>query len=107
MLFGFLITTTEILNIESVMWSSIVIAMIYIFRAIQLKLIKLPMRPLLLIALRGLITILLFISIEPTQTIEMLNRSLIIQVIIVTALVMMIGLMTHKDKEKKVQSQLL
>jgi len=53
----------------------------------------------LFIAPRGLITILLFLAIEPTQNIPLVNKSLIIQVIILTALVMMLGLMTDKSMQ--------
>ena len=55
----------------------------------------------LFIAPRGLITILLFLSIPASQTIEIANNSLIIQVIILTALVMMVGLMSTKNRKKK------
>ena len=101
MLFGYLMNTSEILNQDSLIWSVSIVAAIFSFRFIQLKLSKLPLRPLLLIAPRGLITILLFLAIEPSNTIDLVNKSLIIQVIILTSLIMMIGLMTNK-KEKKV-----
>jgi len=49
---------------------------------------------------RGLITILLFLSIAPIQKISLVNESLLIQVIILTALMMMIGLIASKrDKQ--------
>lgn len=67
-------------------------------RIIQLKFSKLPLRPLLFIAPRGLITILLFLSIEPQQAIPFLDNSLIAQIIILTTIVMMIGLLTNKSK---------
>lgn len=51
------------------------------------------------VAPRGLITILLFLSIEPSQTISLVNKSLIIQVIILSALLMMIGLMVNKPQK--------
>lgn len=40
----------------------------------------------------------LFLSIDPTNTISLVNKSLIIQVIILTALIMMLGLMVNKTK---------
>jgi hypothetical protein len=58
------------------------------------------MFPLLFVAPRGLITILLFLSIDPLSTIPEVNKSLIIQVILLTAVIMMIGLMvTAKQQE--------
>lgn len=96
LLFGFLINTNEILNPDSFLWSVGVVMAIFFLRAIQLRLLKLPFSPLLFIAPRGLITILLFLSIDPSVRIPLVNRSLILQVIVLTALVMMLGLMTNK-----------
>jgi hypothetical protein len=98
LLFGYLIETIEVLNTDTLLWSISIVFFIFAFRTIQLKLSKLPLRPLLFVAPRGLITILLFLSIEPTHTISLVNKSLIIQVIILTALVMMFGLMANKLK---------
>lgn len=96
LLFGYLIETAELLNPDTLQWALAIVFFIFGFRAIQLKLSKLPLKPLLFIAPRGLITILLFLSIEPAQTILFVNNSLIIQVIIMTALLMMVGLMINK-----------
>jgi len=41
---------------------------------------------------------LLFLSIEATQTISLVNKALIIQVIILSAFIMMIGLMANKPQ---------
>lgn len=100
LLFGYLIETTEVLNTDTFLWALGIVISIFILRAVQLKLSKLPLQPLLFVAPRGLITILLFLSIDPTQTISFVNKSLIIQVIILTALVMMIGLMTNKSQRQ-------
>jgi Kef-type K+ transport system membrane component KefB len=98
LLFGYLIETSEVLNTDTFIWALAIVFFIFIFRAIQLKLSKLPLLPLLFVAPRGLITILLFISIEPTHTISLVNNSLIIQVIILSALMMMFGLMATKQQ---------
>lgn len=98
LLFGYLIETAEVLNTDTLVWAVGTVFFIFVFRAIQLKLSDLPLRPLLFVAPRGLITILLFLSIEPTDVIPLVNKSLIIQVIILTALLMMIGLMPGKSK---------
>lgn len=102
LLFGYLIETSEVLNLDTLIWAVAIVFSIFLFRIIQLKLSKLPLQPLLFVAPRGLITILLFISIEPSQSIALVNKSLIIQVIILTALVMMFGLMFNKTEKKKV-----
>lgn len=98
LLFGYLIETSEVLNADTFIWAIAIVFFIFAFRLIQLKLSKLPLQPLLFVAPRGLITILLFLSIEPTHTISLVNKSLIIQVIILTALLMMIGLMAYKPQ---------
>jgi hypothetical protein len=97
LLFGFLIDTRELLNTETLSWAGIIVASIFLFRFVQLKFINLPVSPLLFIAPRGLITILLFLAVLPPHSIDIVNKPLIIQVIILTALVMMIGLMTVKS----------
>jgi len=100
LLFGYLLETSEILDTSTLIWSLVIVFVIFSFRTIQLKLSRLPLRPLLFIAPRGLITILLFLSIGTSQHIILVNRSLIIQVIIITALIMMVGLMTLKNKKE-------
>jgi len=104
LLFGFLIETKEILNHETFIWSIVIVGLIFLFRAIQLLLSKLPMMPLLFIAPRGLVTILLFLSIPSGQQILLVNKSLIIQVILLTALIMMIGLMLTKEEVKMTEA---
>lgn len=100
LLFGYLIKAQEIMNKDSLIWAVGIVAAIFIIRAIQLLFSKLPLSPLLFIAPRGLITILLFLAIKPTQHIPFVSRSLIIQVIILTALIMMLGLITNKKQLK-------
>lgn len=97
-LFGFLMETSEILNTQTLPWAVGIVAIIFIVRSIQLKISKLPTTPLLFLAPRGLITILLFLSIEPAQQIPFINRSLVIQVIIIMALTMMTGLMATSQE---------
>lgn len=99
LLFGYLIETSELLNTDTIIWAVIITAGIYVIRISFLKIFKLPASPLLYIAPRGLITILLFLSIHASQQIEIANKSLILQVIILTALVMMFGLMNNKNSE--------
>ena len=99
LLFGYLIETSEVLNADTFIWALAIVFFIFAFRLIQLKLSKLPLQPLLFVAPRGLITILLFLSIEPTHTISLVNKSLITQVIILTALLMMFGLMANKPRK--------
>jgi Na+:H+ antiporter len=101
-LFGYLIKNSEILNLQSLVWSATIVALIFGIRAALLKWMKMPLQPLLYIAPRGLITILLFLSIPVSKQIPaIVNKSLIIQVIILSTLMMMFGMM-RKTKENVV-----
>ncbi len=60
LVFGFLMETTEILNSETIILAVAVTAIIFLIRAGFLKLFGLQLKPLLFLAPRGLITILLF-----------------------------------------------
>jgi hypothetical protein len=99
LLFGYLMETSEILNTDTLVWSVGIVAGIFIIRVILLKISRLELSPLVFVAPRGLITILLFLSIPASQAIPLVNKSLIIQIIILTALVMMIGLMMKKQNK--------
>jgi Kef-type K+ transport system membrane component KefB len=101
LLFGYLIETTELLNTDTLVWSVGIVAAIFLLRALQLRLSGLALKPLMFIAPRGLITILLFLSIAPSSRIPLVNKSLIIQVVILSALVMMMGLMTTESGAKQ------
>ena len=97
LLFGFLMEISELINTDTFVWAVVITLGIFLIRALFLKIFKLPLNPLLYIAPRGLITILLFLSIPVTQTLDIANNSLILQVIILSALVMMFGLVKHKN----------
>lgn len=98
-LFGYLIKTSDVLNTDTIIWAIGITAFIFLLRVIFLKVVRLPLKPLFFIAPRGLITILLFLTIPLSQRSQFMNNSLIIQVILITVLVMMVGLMFNK-KEK-------
>lgn len=100
-LFGFLIKTEDVLNPNTLELAIGIVALIYLVRAIQLKIYKLELMPLLFVAPRGLITILLFIGIPDALKIPLVNKALIIQVIVLTAFIMMFGLMFNKTEEKE------
>lgn len=99
--FGYTITTDVLLNKDTIPFAFGVIGLILLVRIIQLKVLKMELMPLLFVAPRGLITIMLFLSIPVAKNISFINNSLIIQVIILTAVVMMLGLMFSKKKLSK------
>ena len=101
MLFGFLIDLSDVLNSETILFALSITLGIFIVRFIVLQIFKLKTNPLVFIAPRGLITILLFLSIPISQQIEQIDKSLITQVIILSALIMMIGLMRYKKPQSE------
>ena len=98
-LFGFSFVTSEIINVNTLGLSFTIFGIIVLVRAIILKITKLPIFPLLFVAPRGLITILLFFAIPSEQSLSMVNKSLVIQVIILTVLFMMVGLIFSGSKK--------
>jgi len=101
LLFGFLLETAEIINLDTLLWASCITFSIFLIRWLHLKILKLPIHPLIFIAPRGLITILLFLSIPVEYVFHLVNKSLIIQVVILTAFVMMYGLIKTKIDHSK------
>ncbi len=104
LLFGFLLNIRDLLNIKTMIWTLGIVAFILFLRTIQLWIMRIPMIPMLTLAPRGLITILLFLSIEPTNNIEIVNNSLVIQVIVVMAIMMTLGLMSYKKPTDSIVS---
>jgi len=100
LLFGYLMETAEIIDSDNFLWAAGIVGGALIIRAIQFKISKIPLLPMLFIAPRGLINILLFLSIVPAQQIPLVNKSLILQVVLLSALVMMIGLMVTGKKDE-------
>jgi len=99
LLFGYLIETSELLNTDTIQWALGICAGIFLIRYILLKSFKLDLIPLVFIAPRGLITILLFLNIPVFQSIGIANKSLVIQVIVLTAVIMIGGLILNKKDE--------
>jgi len=103
LLFGYLIETEELLNTDTLLWAIGIVLIIYLLRFFQLVLSRLPIMPLLFVSPRGLITILLFLSIPTMDNIELVNNSLILQVILISTLLMMFGFMfTKKEKPEQI-----
>jgi potassium/hydrogen antiporter len=98
LLFGFLMRMNEILNTEILPYSIFIVMTILVIRWISLKIFNLSLMPLLFITPRGLITILLFLAIVPEQSLSIVNKSLIIQTIVISVIIMMIGLLITKNK---------
>ncbi len=98
-LFGFLLDTTEILNPDTILVAIGITLAIFASRWVALRLFGMSGHPLVFLAPRGLITILLFLSIPESERIAQVDKSLVTQVIVLSALVMMLGLMRYKKPE--------
>ncbi|MBD3629533.1 cation:proton antiporter [Cyclobacterium sp.] len=105
LVFGFLINTSELFNSETVIWSLTITGGILLLRFFILRIFKIKILPLLFIAPRGLVTILLYLSIPASLAIDIANDSLIIQVIIFTSVALMLGMLTAKPKEEEASSE--
>lgn len=103
LLFGFLIKTEEILNPKTILFALFITASIFIVRYFTLKVFKVYSKELVFFAPRGLITILLYLSLPLSHSINFVNKSLIIQVVLLTALVMMYGSITLKSEKTENQ----
>ena len=100
-IFGFLIAPADIINQDTIVIALMIVGGIFFIRFIQLWLFKLPFKPLLFFGPRGLITILLYVSIPSIFSFELINQSLIIQVILLTAMILMLGLVFFNESNEK------
>lgn len=106
LLFGYFIKAENLLDLRTLPYALSIVGLILLVRFVQLKITKTPIHPMLFIAPRGLITIMLFLEIPYTRKVLFMNESLLMQVIVLTILIMMFGIMFHKpaaltDSEKE------
>lgn len=102
-IFGYMLMFRNLLNIDVLSIGFIIIILTYVLRYINLRIIsEKNLLPELLIAPRGLITILLYYSIPAKFSIGSYGESIILLVVITTSLLMMFGLIFTKNKEIEV-----
>lgn len=103
-MFGFYVKIEGLFNRENLLIGTAIATGIFVIRALFFRMvIKTKLVPLLFFAPRGLITILLFISIPLESRISFINEEVITLVILFTIFIMMIGNMfSSKDKETEV-----
>ncbi|MBP6979261.1 MAG: cation:proton antiporter [Bacteroidales bacterium] len=98
-IFGFIISLDELNNWEVAGYGAIILAVIYLVRAVYLKWVnRSGLKPELFINPRGLISILLFLTIPDTLRIPGIDTGLLFLIILVTSIIMSIGLMTTRRK---------
>ncbi|MBX2846597.1 MAG: cation:proton antiporter [Saprospiraceae bacterium] len=97
--FGMIISLSALKDVNVIVISLVVLAIIYIVRFVHLWLVqdsRASIMPELLIAPRGLITVLLFFAIPQQHKTEAFNEGIMFVVIIVSSLVMMFALIFAK-----------
>jgi potassium/hydrogen antiporter len=98
LLFGFSITTANIFNPTTIVWAIAICIVLYLIRFLFLKLFSINDSTLVAMAPRGLITVLLFLSIPIEQSLPFFNKALVVQIVVLSALTMMVSLMMAKKK---------
>jgi len=100
-LFGFSINISELLNLQVIMVGSTIVVILITMRYMALRFIThTNLFPEMLIAPRGLITILLFYSIPAQMMLPQFTQGIVLYVIIVSSLLMTIGLLLSKNEEQ-------
>jgi len=100
-LFGYSLDIADITNLSALKYSIILAGAIYLVRMLLLILFNAPLTPLLFISPRGLITILLFITIPAEYKVGVINNSVVIQVVLISIIVMMLGTLLFKKKTEE------
>lgn len=99
--FGYTINLNILADKYVILLGIVIILIIYFFRIINIRLImKTHLFPEVLIAPRGLITILLFYSIPDKYIVSNFKEGILLIVILMTSLIMALGLYISPDKEK-------
>ncbi|MFV0604354.1 MAG: cation:proton antiporter [Niabella sp.] len=103
-MFGYTMDYRQLVDGNSVQWAILITLAIYAIRSVQLTFFKMNLSPLIFIAPRGLITILLFYSINPANSIAIVNKPLVVQVIVITCIILMFGSLLAKKDSSKIPS---
>ncbi|MCF8298914.1 MAG: hypothetical protein K9J13_15300 [Saprospiraceae bacterium] len=100
-MFGYLTKLDELLNFQNLFLSAGIVLFIILLRWLFFRqVIKKPVIPLLFYAPRGLITILLFLSIPEIYRLDIINDGVVTQVIFISILLLSPGNMLNKTKTK-------
>lgn len=96
-IFGYYTQIKGLFNLSNLLTGLAITASILVLRAIYLKLIlNMPVMPLILFMPRGLITILLFLSIPLAARVPLINEEVITLVILMTIFILMLGNIIHR-----------
>ena len=98
-MFGYYSKLEGLFDLHNIIAALAIITGIYLLRVIFLwKFLKIPVFPFLFFSPRGLITILLFLSIPAASRIGPINEEVVTLVILLTILLMMIGNIFYRQK---------
>jgi len=98
-MFGYYTKIEGLFDWNNILTAILIIAGVFFLRMIFLKqVLKMPLVPLLFISPRGLITILLFLSIPLVSRIPLISEEVVTLVILLTMFLLIIGNMIHKKK---------
>ena len=92
-LFGFSVVIGQLLDVNAASLCAVLIAATYLVRWIFLAGLRMPLRPLVFITPRGLISILLFLSLPPQLNIPGVGIGLLFLFVLSTCVVMALGLL--------------
>ncbi len=109
-MFGYYTSVFDLFDLHNLLLAIIISASVFVIRAFYFGIVLgTSLNPLLFFAPRGLITILLFLSIPVDQLLPFMNKGLITQVIFVTILLMTFGNIIFIGKRKRMSplSQIL
>lgn len=105
LIFGFYTSIVALLNLQNLIFSVSISCSIFLLRGLFLRFIlHKPFAPLFYFAPRGLITILLFLSIPAGLKLPFMSEGLITQIIFITIFIMVIGNLLSQRKTEIVHS---
>ncbi|MFN8397599.1 MAG: sodium:proton antiporter [Bacteroidia bacterium] len=99
LVFGFQIETASLLEGDTWLWSLGICLAIVLVRWVFLKLMRIRPLPLLFIAPRGLVTVLLYLSIPAERAFPLVSPSMVTQVVLISSLMMMLGTLTARREQ--------
>jgi hypothetical protein len=104
LIFGFYTSIIDLFNIQNLFISLSICLLIFLLRGLFFRFIlHAPLTPIFYFAPRGLITILLFLSIPSDLKLPFMGEGLITQTIFITIFVMILGnMLTQKKKEETI-----
>ena len=101
-IFGFIIDFSELLNVNTLMISLLIIMIIYFIRAVCMRILFRDILPEVFISPRGLITILLYLSIPEEYRIPEINAGVLFMVVLASSFMMLLG---RRDRHNTDQPQ--